>query len=53
VIEAPEAGQAQIFLCYQVYCVSWRPAYDIRASTSQGASTDDFAKLDMDGEGER
>ncbi|KAI6175439.1 Protein F37C4.5 [Aphelenchoides bicaudatus] len=52
VVEVPEAGQAQIYLCYQVYCVSWRPSYDFRASTSQGASTKDFTKLDMDAEGD-
>ncbi|KAI6224903.1 Protein F37C4.5 [Aphelenchoides besseyi] len=34
VVEAEVEGEAELFLSYQVYCASWRPAYDVRASTS-------------------
>ena len=37
VIEAAEAQRAELLLVYQVYCATWRPAYDVRASTSTAA----------------
>uniref|UniRef100_A0AC34F516 DUF4139 domain-containing protein n=1 Tax=Panagrolaimus sp. ES5 TaxID=591445 RepID=A0AC34F516_9BILA len=33
-VQMEEAGLAELHLNYQVYCVTWKPAYDIRASTS-------------------
>jgi uncharacterized protein (TIGR02231 family) len=33
-VQMEQAGLAELHLNYQVYCVTWKPAYDIRASTS-------------------
>lgn len=33
-VEMQEDGKAELHLSYQVYCVTWKPCYDIRASTS-------------------
>ncbi|KAI6227795.1 Protein F37C4.5 [Aphelenchoides fujianensis] len=38
VVKAETEGEAEIFVSYQAYCASWRPSYDIRASTSAGAT---------------
>uniref|UniRef100_A0A7E4V2Y9 Protein F37C4.5 n=1 Tax=Panagrellus redivivus TaxID=6233 RepID=A0A7E4V2Y9_PANRE len=34
IVDVAEAGLTELSLSYQVYCVSWKPTYDIRASTS-------------------
>uniref|UniRef100_A0AC34QKM3 DUF4139 domain-containing protein n=1 Tax=Panagrolaimus sp. JU765 TaxID=591449 RepID=A0AC34QKM3_9BILA len=34
ILELQESGKAEFYLSYQVYCVTWKPSYDIRASTS-------------------
>ncbi|KAH7725574.1 Protein C52D10.1 [Aphelenchoides avenae] len=33
-VDMEQAGRAEIYISYQVYCASWRPAYDIRATTA-------------------
>ncbi|CAI2352054.1 unnamed protein product [Caenorhabditis sp. 36 PRJEB53466] len=30
-----EAGKVELYITYQVYCASWKPCYDIRASSTE------------------
>uniref|UniRef100_A0A1I7X351 DUF4139 domain-containing protein n=1 Tax=Heterorhabditis bacteriophora TaxID=37862 RepID=A0A1I7X351_HETBA len=34
IVEMDAPGSVELYVSYQVYCVSWKPAYDIRASTT-------------------
>ncbi|CAJ0602904.1 unnamed protein product [Cylicocyclus nassatus] len=42
-MEAPAA--VELFVSYQVYCASWKPAYDIRAVTTAGGEQENKIKL--------
>lgn len=45
VVEAEAEGAVELFVSYQVYCVSWRPTYDIRASTAEDAEQHNLVQL--------
>lgn len=38
-------GKAELHLSYQVYCVTWKPCYDIRASTSGDVTCSNKVKV--------
>ncbi|CAP21819.2 Protein CBG00355 [Caenorhabditis briggsae] len=35
VVEMEESGKVELYITYQVYCASWKPCYDIRASSAE------------------
>ncbi|ETN79907.1 hypothetical protein NECAME_09517 [Necator americanus] len=39
------AGAVELFVSYQVYCASWKPAYDIRAVTTAEGEQENSIKL--------
>ncbi|PAV64534.1 hypothetical protein WR25_01636 [Diploscapter pachys] len=45
IVEMETAASVELFVTYQVYCASWKPAYDIRASTAGDEQTANSVQL--------
>lgn len=44
-MEMESPAVVEVFVSYQVYCASWRPAYDVRAVTSVDGEQGNSIKL--------